>query len=325
VLATDEQLLRWQHPRSDHELSFVGATASGELVGILGVIPVTVGVHGQRQGGAWLTTWLARPDARSSGVGLRLLELVFAEHDFVGTIGGNATTTRILGALRFHVLPSIPRWIRPVGRAGLETLLGDDARTVAISAVPSSHEFEARDWGADVAVRWDALWADRLAPTLVGTWRDARYVTRRYAEHPRFRYTIRVALDDGGAATALVVHRTEQVRGADAAVVRVVEALGEREPLASLLAGVVAGAHEQGAAFADFYCTTDRFAGALEAAGFATEAQLGTSFPSRFQPLDAGSRPLAAAFRLAGKEAGDPLAGADVYFTRSDCDQDRPA
>src|SRR5688572_1211607 len=74
VLATNERLLRWQHPRRDDELSFVAASMDSELVGVLGVIPADVGVRGERFRGGWLTTWVVVPAARRHRIGLRLLE-----------------------------------------------------------------------------------------------------------------------------------------------------------------------------------------------------------------------------------------------------------
>jgi hypothetical protein len=41
--------------------------------------------------------------------------------------------------------------------------------------------------------------------------------------------------------------------------------------------------------------------------------------------LDHEHHPLAASLRLASWRDGDPFGGDDVYFTRSDCDQDRPS
>ncbi|MDQ3065747.1 MAG: GNAT family N-acetyltransferase, partial [Actinomycetota bacterium] len=70
VLATDEDLLRWQHPRDDDCLSVVAATADGEIVGILGVIPADLCVRGARASGGWLTTWAVVPAFRKHRVGL---------------------------------------------------------------------------------------------------------------------------------------------------------------------------------------------------------------------------------------------------------------
>lgn len=328
ILATDEALLRWQHPRDEAELSVVGATANGRPVGILGVIPVRVSVHGRPVDGAWLTTWVVTPEWRPHQLGLRLLEFVTDRYDFVGTIGGNDTTLRILGALRFHVTRSVPRWVLPLSEEACARVVGADAAALASggpSGADRTGEGSIRSWSLAEAEAWDAAWSGRLASTLVGTWRDAEYVGHRYVEHPGFDYRIRVARDAGGLATGLVVSRIEPVRDVDVAVVRVVEALGDAEAVERLAGDLARDARGEGAAFADFYCTSLALARGLERAGFVREESLPATFPSRFQPLEPASRPLTAAFRLSSWSGeSDPFAADDVYFTRSDCDQDRP-
>nr|MBA3347678.1 hypothetical protein [Actinomycetota bacterium] len=124
----------------------------------------------------------------------------------------------------------------------------------------------------------------------------------------------------------LLVHRVETVRDLDVQVVRVVEALGDESAIAALAGELARESTAAGVAFADFYCTSGRFAAGLERAGFVAESSLATPFPGRFQPLALGSAPLTAALRLHAGDAGaDPFAGEGVYFTRSDCDQDRPS
>jgi GNAT superfamily N-acetyltransferase len=323
VLARDEELLRWQHPRDAEELSFVGAIEADELVGVLGIIPIELCVRGARTPGAWLTTWIVVPAARRRRVGLRLLRFVLDRYDFVGTIGGNATTTTILQALRFHTRPAIPRWVRPLDEDALERLAGRHVAAAPAAADPGGGAVS--DWSADLAAAWDRTWVERLAPHVVGTWRDAAYLEWRYLSHPRFDYAVRVALDDDGSPAALLVHRVEEVRGLDATVVRVVEAVGEEAALRRLADDLVSRGTELGFALADFYCTSTRYAAALEAAGFVAESTLAEQLPSRFQPLEPTPRPLSASLRLASWPGpGDLFAGDDVYFTRSDCDQDRP-
>lgn len=304
ILARDERLLRWQHRRNERELSVAYARLDGGLVGMLGAIATDVSMRGARETGAWLTNWLVVPSARSQGVGLRLLRFVIDNHDFVGTVGGNETTLRILRTLRFDVTTSMPRWIAP---------------DLSRDGVPST----VYDWNASVAERWDEAWATRFAPTLVGTWRDAAYIGWRYADHPTFEYRIRVALDDAGAAVAIVVHRLETERDGTLTALRVVEALGEHAPLARLLADALAEGGRSGAAFADFYCTTERYAPALTRAGFRRENELERLFPSRLQPLEEAPRPISVAVSAA-TDGGTLLDSGDVYLTRSDGDQDRP-
>ncbi len=330
ILSTDEVLLRWQHPRSDDEISVVGATEDGHLVGILGVIPVEICLRGDRVPGGWLTTWIVTPPARRRRVGLRLLEFVLERHEFVGTIGANATTMKILGALRFHTGSAVPRWVRPIREDALERLVGAGFELPAPAAggghTPVTHATPVRDWSPELGTQWDDVWSRQIAPEIVGTWRDAAYLDWRYVSHPRYRYRIRVGEDRHGRPSALLVHRTESVQGADANVLRVVEAIGDAAALTRLVHDLAEIGHEEEAAFADFYCTGERYGRALEDGGFVPEGSLPVSLPSRFQPLEPGSRPLTAALRLMSRTNGDDLfAGDDVYFTRSDCDQDRPS
>jgi hypothetical protein len=323
VLATDRELLLWQHPADGDVVAVAIARAGDDLVGILGVIPVDVGVHGRRVRGGWLTTWNVLPAWRDRQVGLRLLQLVLDRYPFVGTLGGNATTMRLLGALRFHVRPSVDRWVLPLGRAGLDAL---GARHVPVAEAVELDEPETVVGLPEAtAARWDETWESRLAPGLVGTWRDAAYLRHRYVEHPTFDYDVRFAVVDG-APEALVVHRVEPA-GASTAVVRVVEALGDPQRVGGLVAGIAASARAAGAAFADFYCTGAGFARGIELAGFVPEGALpvGSALPSRLQPVEPEPRPLTIALRIAAETGpADPFAGPNVYFTRSDGDQDRP-
>ncbi|MCP9485395.1 MAG: GNAT family N-acetyltransferase [Gaiellaceae bacterium MAG52_C11] len=321
VLARDAELLRWQHPRGDDELSFVAATERGELVGVLGVIPVEFGVRGDRLSGAWLTTWAVTPAARARRVGLQLLELALECHDFVGTIGGNATTMTILGALRFQTRSAVPRWIRPLDRTELAHFVGEipDA-----PESPAGDGFTVREWRAADASDWNLYWEGTLASRLVGVCRDARYLEWRYLSHPRFDYRVEIAEAQTGEPAGLLVHRLERASGGEMTVLRIVDALGEGLAVAALALHVAERGRRIGAAFADFYCTSQHAARPLETAGFVAESALGLEFPSRFQPFEPGSRPLTAAFRLASQNT-EQLTGSDVYFTRSDCDQDRPS
>jgi hypothetical protein len=185
-------------------------------------------------------------------------------------------------------------------------------------------DWSLRDWREEDAPAWDRLWVDSLAPTLVGTWRDSAYLEWRYRTHPRFEYALRVAVDGSGQLHGLIVHRAERVEGAEPTVLRVVEAIGLEPAVVALAAELVQMGRVEGAAFADFYCTGKRFAAPLEQVGFTLADRLPTDVPSHFQPLEPSSRPLTAALRLSLPDLG-ALTGPDVYFTRSDCDQDRPA
>jgi hypothetical protein len=322
VLAADEALLRWQHRRDNDELSFVVADDGGELVGVLGVIAVELSIHGRRVSGAWLTTWVVAADLRRRQLGLRLLEFVLDAHDFVGTLGGNTTTMSILRALRFHTRTAVPRWLRPLDVDALEVVTGRRLRAQTLARPAAT----IAAWRPEHAEPWNRVWRERIGPAMVGVARDAAYLDWRYLSHPRFRYELHVATDPVGDPSALLVHRVEHVRDLDATVVRIVDALGDPDGVAALAAELVHRGTANRAAFADFYCTAPRLAAPLAAAGFVEEASLDEPLPTRFQPIERPGRPLTASLRLASWTAeDDPFAGDDVYFTRSDCDQDRPS
>jgi len=328
VLARDVALLRWQHPRENpNELSVLVADEDdGRMQGILGIIPVPYCRHGERGEGAWLTTWVVTEAARRRQLGLALLRRAMDGPDFVGTIGGNETTMRLLRALGFATRPAVSRWVRAGDRAALASLMqAAGANSAALSPasqmVPAASGAEVQPWSPELAAPWDRTWRERVASGLVGTWRDSDYLRWRYLEHPRFRYELRVIRDPAGGVRALVVWRRQAIQDRSEEVVRVLELLGEPAAAATLARDLVRETGTERTAFLDFYCTSTAFAAPLEAAGFVPEHTLGAELPALFQPLDPRRTALTAAFWAPGKEAFD---GADVYFTRSDCDQDRP-
>lgn len=340
ILGRDAELLLWQHPpRGDGTLPVLTAfDPAGDIRGILGIIPVPFCAHGERHPGSWLTTWVVMPEERNTHLGLALLrDAMDQTPGLVGTLGGNAITMRILRALRYHADDSVPRWVRPLDLAAFESLIaaaGLDAPQEAWEAwgsaagapVPAAGGFEVAGWSEDVAASWDDAWRSRFASKIVGTWRDAEYLRWRYVEHPRFRYEVRFARRPGGPIEGLLVFRLQRVQDRDEGIVRIVELLGEPAAADELVASVLAETDDGATAFADFYCTSPRFAAPFERAGFVREPVAGLTLPALFQPLDARRTALTAAFWAADDVAGgtEVFAGGDVYFTRSDCDQDRP-
>ena len=330
VLSRDAELLRWQHPRPDpDELSILVADGpGGELQGILGVIPVPYCTHGKRGEGAWLTTWVVRPEARSGQLGLALLRVAMQGPDFVGTLGGNDTTMRLLRALRFDTRANVPRWVRGGSPEALRALLGAAGVTPVPAALAASPAGDAppgitvEPWSHEAAVAWDRTWHERIAGRIAGTWRDSAYLDWRYVGHPRFHYELRLARTSDGDALGLLVYRRQRVQGREEEVVRVLELLGEPQGVNALAVHLARDTVGERTAFLDFYCTSPPFAAALTGAGgFVAEAALSVSLPALFQPLDARRTALTAAL-WTPTEGG--FGGDDVYFTRADCDQDRP-
>jgi hypothetical protein len=261
----------------------------------------------------------------------------------VGVIGGNAVCQRILGALGFEIRDSITRWVRVINLTSLESLIAQGGSSNAPNLEKQSALREALkhpkstngssttlrivDWSEDAAFRWDQAWRDRFAIRIVGTWRDAEYLRWRYLGHPRFRYVLRFAEDSStGSLRGLLVYRIEAVRDSCEKVMRVVEFLCDEEAGILLGAALINEGEDAGVAFADFYCTSSKFAEPLEKNGFLQET-LPTRLPELFQPLEFAPSALTAALWVKPKVSADNSAffrSDNLYFTRSDGDQDRP-
>jgi hypothetical protein len=332
LLASDRALLRWQHrfPGDPERLSVLVARAEGQIVGALGVIMVSFGIRGHRSSGAWLTTWIATPAAREDQGGLRLLRRVLEEpFGFVGTTGANETALRIYRALGFSIRESIPRWVRVISDDALATLLGDRRSPYGEppGRPPANGSLRISAWSDAHTQRWDDLWEHRLAPQLIGVWRDAAYLRWRYLEHPRFTYTVRVAEDADGSLRGMAVYRVADVRGAEGKVVRIVDLHGDAAAMTALVSDAIGAAARADAAFAEFYCSAGTVAESLGACGFTVEAEPTHALPALIEPLNVElSAALTGAFRTGAELGGDQAVFESdaLYMTRSDCDQDRP-
>lgn len=344
ILATDSELLAWQHRRTNGRpgLSIVAARDSdGQITGLLGAIDAPFRLGGEICEGAWLTTWVVPEEHRSSGVGLRLLGKVLRETDgVVATVGGNRTTMRLLGGLGFETCASVPRYVRIVSDDRLGGLLeaaGPDYPEGARAAWRKNSRVPLRGaqdlaavspWTEQLGKRWDATWKGSLGPTLPGTERDSRFLRWRYLEHPRFAYTVLFAVDPTGAEPrGLLVFRVQPVSGVEIPVVRVVELLADDEAAGQALLGrLEEEATAAEAAFIDCYATSAATGRALTGRDFIRDDRLEVGLPALFQPLDPRRNALTAALRLSPDRGrpDSPLLGPGLYLTRSDGDQDRP-
>ncbi len=352
ILARDQSLLRWQfgpiRPPADPRpgLSILLAWQGDRMVGMLGRIDFEFNVRGTLVPGVWLSQWLTTPDVRADGVGLRLL---WAIHDLgvgaVFVLGANETAGKVYAALGFELLAGLPRWvgvydvtrsvrlleaIRPgTERKDLEEICA--RHLVDVSRERSSDpEVQVVEWSEPLTAAWDLCWTDHLAPALLSPSKDSSYVRRRYIDHPTFRYEIRLARNPRtGNVLGLTVFRVEQIRGRSEKVLRVLEFLATAEAERALARSVVQAAQSYDTIFADFYCTSEGAARALERIGFRRDVAAGPGFPARFQPVEAGHSQIGGAFWVSASlrrqlAPGKLLASSDFYITKSDGDQDRP-
>jgi len=331
ILARDAELVRWQHRLPDHpdRVSMLVAREEGQIVGVLGMILVGFCWRGRCIPGGWLAGWIVTPHARSRQTGLRLLRHATGslELSFIGVTGINEKALRIYRALGFSICESIPRWVRVISDDALARLLAGRGSPLRepVTAPAMITGLQTAAWSDVLAQRWDDAWRKRIAPQLIGTWRDAAYLRWRYLEHPRFSYSVRFAHDNDGAVRGMAVHRVAEALGSRGRVVRLLELLGDDETMTTLAADAVACGAKAGAAFADMYCTADAVAGPLASCGFTLSPGESDNLPALFEPIDFNETRLTGAFSVGQEFDGSKLlhSGA-LYVTRSDSDQDRP-
>ena len=349
VLARDAALLTWQYdasrvrPLPPDELAILLAWDDEEIVGMLGYLPFWLNVEGQRYPGAWLSQWLVAPEARSAGVGLRLLWAVKNRgFDAMFVLGFNENVQRIYASLQYEILDDLPRWIGIVdyeAACGLMEAAGGER--AAVEAYGASfvldgqagtipHPWTVRDWQDDWHELWDAVWRRDLAPYWTGGERDAAYLTWRYGRHPSFHYQLRGALNPkSGRLRGLTVSRVEPILGRQEKVLRVLEFLATPEAEAALAHDLIDLGRREGVCLIDFYCSAARAAQALHTLGFRKSEPQDPRvvFPTRLQPMEPGHYKLRGAFwltRSVRAQTGKLLARERFYVTKSDGDQDRP-
>src|SRR5205823_5732215 len=147
---------------------------------------------------AWLAMWFVEPEARRDGLGLALLAEAQRRFDVLACIGFNETAARIFSGVGFDVAPALSRWVRTVDVAAFEQLVGRPPIGSA-SPGPSARVVE---WNEVAAGRWDDCWK-MIVANIICAARDEAFVRRRYAEHPVFRYIVRIAEGTGGDVRAL--------------------------------------------------------------------------------------------------------------------------
>jgi RimJ/RimL family protein N-acetyltransferase len=233
----------------------------------------------------------------------------------------------------FHVIDAIPRWVAAVDANALRSLLAaadepypDPFLHTRDGAGENTGSLQVKSWSPEIECAWDEVWEKEFAPEFQGVCRDSGFLRWRYLEHPRWHYALRAAVDGSGRPRAVAVSRIESLPGREESVFRILDLVfRDRESGAALASELMKTARAQGAAFADFYCTSAAAAAPLESLGFVRESSLERHLPALFQPLDFRRHDMNAAFWSHGRhDAHERYSDLALYVTRIEGDQDRP-
>ncbi len=309
VLARSRELVDWQHREADGSYTFMAARdSSGDVLGILGYIPTRRfdPTLGPDRNVVWLTTWKVREHARSSALGIRLLQQVRESEPgvAVGALGLTPSTLPIYRALGFST-GELSHYVfanRSVEHARLAVLERADHP-------PTGDLDVAMLSPADLAERAACAFAHIDPET--GPMKSTAYFDARYCRHPMYAYKL-AGLVENGAVVGVLVMRVAEHDGSRA--LRIVDFAGRPDVLRRSGRAIQALVETHGAEYADVYN-----------AGFDADVFLGAGFrlvdpngpvivPDHFEPFE--RRNVRLFYAMSG--------GVRPRLFKGESDQDRP-
>lgn len=312
-------LFDWQHASLEdpEQLTFVlacrGDDHSGaNIFGLLGFVPYSRFDPSADWTELFLAIWKVRDDVGMPGLGLQLLNWVWRSRRpvLMAAIGISDAVEPIyrtlgytVGAMNHHVL------FAP----------GRNRYSVALRVPPTP--------GAAVTPNVRLLPVTDTMRKVVDTLgiqvlprKSWNYLVNRFIAHPYYSYTLR-AVEVGGAVRTILVWRCVEVPDVRprAAVLRLVDIIGDSSALGLCSAGLQTAIREANAEYLDVYHYGIPPESLARGGFIDRHATAGLVVPNYFEPFDRRSVEIKFAFRR-GPDAGDR----PVRVLRADSDQDRP-
>jgi GNAT superfamily N-acetyltransferase len=319
----DSEFVRWFLGNNREFLSMIALAPSGDVVGHYGAVRCTALLDGQRLSMLWGVNAFTLSDHRGAGLGERLASPWYRAADVFGVIGFSPSSAAFYERCGFQLFSRhrFVRQARVLDEHAFELIadLGIDierarAMLPIATATPRSTRAASDELAGDVELR--------LSGVALTTLRDREYIDWRFRRQRWLNYDL-LAVNDAKRTRAYVATRRTRLEPTNRHAVRIVDACGDTDAIADLVAVVVGAARERGDVWVDFAAT--RALEGLE--GFATlvgdDAALLPSVTSPMQHRPntefVGLYSATRAIRL-GQLSID-----DVYFTRADSDRDRAA
>lgn len=202
ILSRDAALLTWQHGTIGSRLNFVLCEEREEVLGILGFIDSSQFDNEISEPSVSLTTWLARSDVRTTGVGVALVRFLMRNHgsQHFSTIGVAVEAQSLLGILGYktgevchHVIfnPDCTEHRIFNGRPPTPARISSNNRTSAtIEDLDDSSVIAEEILERHNATHWPM--------------KSHHYFDARFVNHPRYRYKIIRFRKDGKDKSVLI-------------------------------------------------------------------------------------------------------------------------
>jgi hypothetical protein len=329
-LCRNEALFRWQ---------FAAATGSNggayrirlarnqdETVACLGYMAADISLGGHIAKGAWVVNWMVDPRQRNLGLGPLLMRDVTSQFDVVLNVGPNRDARNLLARMGWADFGELSRYVCVLDIEAASALTRNGKldwplpkTTLGAGELAEGTTVRLVERFCDDSTQlWDSIWGQNAA----GTRRSAKYLNRRYADHPVFKYRL-FELRHLGVLTGLMVYRVEAVEGVPVRVGRIVELVCQPDAANSLLRAVLRDAQSQGVAAIDFFCSSRHVAAHMSQQGFLSADESATAqLPTLFQPIDWRRQNISFMAYLRNMPGATEIH--DWYVTKGDGDQDRP-
>ena len=315
----------------EEEYSFIGMWLDGEVVGLLGLMPMEANVCGETVSAITGTVWILKRCKGHALNGLAMEEFANAIRPpkYKLSMGFSKRAEKVHRLTGRYVVPDMPRWLMVNRLEEAADVLNLDKDVLPYLPVPI--KFKAREDFCiehDVLDReaWDKYYREVMAPRTIGTCRDYKFLHWRYEESPVLKYRFITVRGEDGAYLGLAVVRIESILDGAYTIGRILEFISfDVEASVALARAVLNFDHE--VLFWDFYCMSEVTAFGLEAAGFRKFPSWNekATLPTRFQPLDNTITKLNVAIGL-DDELKKKVETANMYqwyVTKGDGDQDR--
>ena len=221
ILSRDVDLITWQHGTIGDRLNFVLCEERDEVLGLLGFIDSSQFDSEIPEPSISLTTWLARSDVRTTGVGVALVRFLMrnCKSRFFSTIGVAVEAQALLGVLGYktgemahHVIFNPDCFEHRIlsGRPSTLSRVGASTRTSV--TIEDLNDSSVIDLG--ILERHNALhWPMKSRP----------YIDARFVHHPRYRYKL-IRFRRDGTDRAILICR--EIVANDSRMFRCVDSVG---------------------------------------------------------------------------------------------------
>lgn len=307
-------------------------TSKNIIVGFLGMICCDFKVGTQIVPGYWLCNVFIDQAYKTQGIGIKLLHKALKlPVNVVATAGINPDIFRFFNSMKYYAQERANRYIKIITPNLAQTLVVGDLNStdidVRVNTFSNNTQYIIEEL-VKFDSQWDVFWNEITSKgDYIGTNRDSLYMNWRYIEHPYLKYNvILLKTKETNKIIGYAVYRIEQVANFDIKVLRIIEVMIDKsEYYYTLISYIESLAKEHEVAYIDYHTKKNNHPIAQMQGWFEELQYEQLIIPNLFQPLYKGRHRISTAYKFINFE---PKVSGEIrdnlYFAKSDGDQDRP-